>query len=118
MPWCVGAKVLCRGQLGTIFSFASGVYSSKQEYASSAGGCTIAFEVDGERALIDYNSLGKGKGGARLQRPPPSLRPPPRQVPSFAYSEDLRARVLDTYHTECATSPHASDMRRKRLAPH
>eukprot|EP00966_Prymnesium_polylepis_P156872 3624866-Prymnesium_polylepis.1 len=61
MPWCVGSAVLCRGQPGTITSFASGVYSSKQEYASSAGGCTIAFEMDGERALIDYQYLGKGK---------------------------------------------------------
>mmetsp|Transcript_4852 Transcript_4852/g.10690 ORF Transcript_4852/g.10690 Transcript_4852/m.10690 type:complete len:144 (-) Transcript_4852:451-882(-) len=83
MPWCVGSAVLCRGQLGTIEKFASGAYSTKEEYASSAGGCTIAFEVGGARALIDYTSLGKGKGGARLQRPPPLLRPPSRVVPKF-----------------------------------
>eukprot|EP00966_Prymnesium_polylepis_P144665 3340721-Prymnesium_polylepis.1 len=34
------------------------------------------------------------------------------------YSDELRSRVLNTYHAECATSPHASDSRRKRLARH
>ena len=34
------------------------------------------------------------------------------------YSDELRERVLETYHAECATSPHASDSKRKRLAPH
>ena len=116
-PFYVGDTILCRGQPGTISSFASGVYLSKEEYASS-GGVTISFEVSGEEALVDYTSLGKGKGGARLQRVAPSLRPPPRATPSFAYSEELRERVLTTYHAECATSPHASDSKRKRLAPH
>jgi hypothetical protein len=74
--------------------------------------------VAARQALVEYTSLGKGKGGARLQRPPPRLRPPARAVPSFTYSSDLRARVLDTYHAECATSPHAGDLRRKRLAKH
>ena len=32
--------------------------------------------------------------------------------------KELRKRVLTTYHAECATSPHASDSKRKRLAPH
>ena len=83
MPFFVGDKVLCRRQLGIIHSFASGVYLSKEGYASS-GGCTIAFEVDGEQALVEYTSMGKGKGGARLQRAAPSLSPPPRATPSFA----------------------------------
>ena len=116
-PFFVGDSILCRGQPGTISSFASGVYLSKEEYASS-GGVTIAFEMNGEEALVDYTSIGKGKGGARLQRVAPSLRPPPRATPSFAYSDELRERVLTTYHAECATSPHASDSKRKRLAPH
>ena len=42
----------------------SGAYSSAVGYASSQSGCTIAFEVDGEKALVEYTSLGKGKGGA------------------------------------------------------
>eukprot|EP00966_Prymnesium_polylepis_P171952 3976256-Prymnesium_polylepis.1 len=87
MPWCVGSTVLCRGQRGTIEKFASGVYSTKAGYASSVGGCTITFDADGERALIDYTSLGAGKGGARLQREPPSLRPLQRNTPSFHMME-------------------------------
>ena len=52
-PFYVGGTVLCRGQLGTVHSFASGVYLSREGYASS-GGVTVAFEVDGGRALADY----------------------------------------------------------------
>ena len=59
-PFFVGDSILCRGQPGTISSFASGVYLSKEEYASS-GGVTIAFEMNGEEALVDYTSIGKGK---------------------------------------------------------
>eukprot|EP00966_Prymnesium_polylepis_P189901 4400550-Prymnesium_polylepis.1 len=107
-PWAVGDAVLCRGQPGTLHALGSG---------NRLGGCTVAFEVDGEKALIDYDSFGKGKGGARLQRPPPSLHPP-APVSSQGYDDALRARVLVSYHKDCATSPHASDTKRKRLAPH
>ena len=41
-----------------------------------------------------------------------------RAAPSFAYAEDLKQRVLETYHTECATSPCTRDMRTKSVAPH
>ena len=114
-PYFVGTRVLCRGQPGTIFAFSSGGYLSKEGYASS-GGVTIMFEVDDEQVKVQYSSLGKGKGGARLQRQMPSLRPPCRAGQRVGYSEELKQRVNQTYHIECATSPHMSDMRRKRLA--
>lgn len=117
MPWCVGNEVLCRGQPGIIQAFASGVSSTKEGYAS-AGGCTIAFEVDGETTCLEYESLGNDKGGARLQRCPPSLRPPQHRNDKFVIPEDVKQRVNDTYHAECCLSPHVSDMKRKRIAPH
>ena len=107
-PWAVSDAVLCRGQPGTLHALGSG---------DRLGGCTVAFEVEGEKVLINYESFGTGKGGARLQRPPPSLHPP-APASSKGYDHALRARVLSTYHAECATSPHASDTKRKRLAPH
>ena len=120
MPFCVGSSVLVgsRGQLGTISKFASGVLSTKPGYASSIGGCTICFEAEGEAVYIDYTSLGTGKGGARLRRPPPTLRPPSRVPNGHQYSEALKGRVIQTFHSECATSPCGKDERSKRLAPY
>ena len=120
MPFCVGSVVLVgtRGQVGEIDSFASGVLSTKVGYSGAIGGCTIRFEAEGESVLIPFTSLGRGKGGARLRRPPPSLRPRPRVAPAFAYSEALKERVNATYHAECATSPCTRDLRVKRVPPH
>ena len=98
MPFCVGSCVLCGGggQLGEIASSASGVYATKLGYANAVGGCTVSFEAEGEQVLIPYSSIGRGKGGARLRRPPASLRPADRVKPSFAYTSALKERVLTT----------------------
>lgn len=118
MPWCVGSAVLCRGQPGIIEKFASGVLSTREDYAGSVGGCSIRFEVDGEKMVMDYTSLGRGKGGARLQRPPPSLRTTKRSTCGHLLSKEVKDRVRDTYHAECLPSPHQGDERVKRLSRH
>ena len=112
MPFCVGSSVLCggRSQQGEIVKFASGAYAAKPGYAAAVGGCTVSFEAEGECVDVQYTSLGTGKGGARLRRPPPSLRPPSKAPPGFAFSDALKERVRGTYHT-CLlyTSPSPRD---------
>ena len=53
-PWAVGDAVLCRGQPGTLHALGWG---------GRLGGCTVAFEVDGEKAL-QHQSGPAARGGA------------------------------------------------------
>lgn len=106
-PWKVGEAVLSlRGQRGVIHSL------------HDDGSCEVLFNVGECEAIIHYASTGKGKGGARLHRPLPSLRPAGREQRKDATSKEARERVVRFCHKHLAESPYQRDAMRRRISPH
>ena len=104
----VGETVLCRGQLATLSS-----------YDSATGRCEVTFSYEDSKATVQYASrYGRGRGSARLQRPPALLLPPPRERFKGRVTKETREHVRETFELVCATSPHQKDKRRRRLSRH
>lgn len=61
--------------------------------------------------------FGKKAGSARLQRPPPTLAPPPRETRSDATNDKTRGLVREHAEELCATSPHKRDQKRRHVGP-
>ena len=107
-----GDAVLCRGSPATL-----------EWHDAATGRCGVRFEQDGVSETVPYASRFWQKGHdntgcARLQRPQPSLLPPPRAKPSFALSVETRQHVSDVFVVTCPTSPHQKDERKRTIAPH
>lgn len=106
-PLRLGEDVLCHGVPGELVELQEG------------GKCAVLFRSGGETQRVDYDQpLGKGKGSARLQRPPPLLQPPPRTTRSDVVSADVQLAVHDLFETVCPVSPHQRDGMKRRLSPH
>lgn len=107
-----GDAVLCRGKLATLAWF-----------DEATGRCGVTFSQDGFSETVPYASRFPKKGQdntgcARLQRPQPSLMPPPKATRSDAMSDETRANVRAVYELTCPTSPHTKDIRRRHLKVH
>jgi len=107
-----GDTVLCRGSLATLASF-----------EEATGRCEVTFSREGFSETVPYASRFhvkglENKGCARLQRPQPSLMPPPKTKRRDAISDETRAHVRAVYELTCPTSPHTKDIRRRHLAVH
>ena len=107
-----GDTVLCRGSLATLASF-----------DEATGRCEVTFSREGFSETVPYASRFhvkglENKGCARLQRPQPSLMPPPKTKRRDAISDETRAHVRAVYELTCPTSPHTKDIRRRHLAVH
>ena len=83
------------------------------------GSCVVTFRSGGGEQQVTYNSMyGKQAGSARLQRPPPTLAPPPRATPSNAISKETRALVDAHAKSICPESPCKRDHVRRHVGPH
>ena len=108
-----GDAVLCRGERARL-----------DWYDEASGRCGVAFSCEGVEEVVVYSSRFnvKGqppqKGCARLQRPQPSLMPPPRAVSQLSVSPDTKAHVAEVFALTCPTSPHQKDMQKRHLARH
>lgn len=106
-PLQEGETVLCRSELGTLVSL------------SASGKCSILFKAGNEERRVDYKqAFGRGKGSARLHRPPPSLHPEDRAERSDVVSTEVIEHVRDIYELMCPESPHQRDIMKRRVAPH
>lgn len=85
------------------------------EIDHQAGTCKLEFEGGGVKAMREYSSLGNGKGGARLSRPPPSLEPDERAERKDKKADTARADVEDFFDAQGARSPEARDQVRRRV---
>ena len=77
--------------------------------------CTLEFEGGGVKRVQQFDSLGDKPGGARLHRPAPSLRPPPRAQRGDEKAEKARPKVEELFNAEGATSPSMRDQVRRRV---
>ena len=77
--------------------------------------CTLEFEGGGVKRIQKFDSLGDKPGGARLHRPTPSLRPPPRVQRGDEKAEKARPKVEELFNAEGATSPSMRDQVRRRV---
>ena len=107
-----GDAVLCRGELATL-----------QWYDEASGRCGVTFSCEGIQETVPYSSRfavngQPKKGSARLQRPQPSLLPPPRALRKDRVSTELEAHVREIFELTCPISPHQKDARKRRLGPH
>ena len=110
-PYTVGDAVLSRGQPATLI-------------AIHGEGCTLEFRVGSAYEEVTFSKMwasvangGHRKGCARLQRPPPSIYPPPLATRSDATNEKVAALVYAHYLEKLARSPHQRDGMRRLLAP-
>lgn len=76
---------------------------------SGEGGppCVLTFRdiESGAKEEKSYSSMfGKKAGSGRLQRPPPTLAPPPRATRSDATSDETRTKIRMHALDVCATS--------------
>ena len=107
-----GDAVLCHGTLAAL-----------EWYDETTGRCGVRFEQDGVSETVPFASRFRQKGqdnrnSARLQRPQPSLMPPPRATPAIALSPETKQHVSEIFTLTCPTSPHQKDNRKRHLAPH
>ena len=65
-----------------------------------------------------FRDKGKDKESARLQRPQPSLMPPPRATSAQTTSLETREHVNNIFTLLCPTSPHQKDARKRHLGRH
>ena len=97
--------------------------------------CKLAFEIAGVKLTREYKCIYKGradwqvapglvssstafpKGSARLQRAPPSLRPPARETRKDEKAEAARPKVEELFNAEGARSPTMRDQVRRRVGP-
>ena len=78
--------------------------------------CALTFEsAEGVKALREFSSLGKGRGGARLSRPPISFRPDPRAKRKDAKADAAEPFVKQLFDEEGARSPSMRDEVKKRV---
>lgn len=106
-PYEVGEEGMSRGRPCKIIAV---------DHAS--GCCQLEFEVGGVKAVRDYTSLGKARGGARLSRPPLSLRPHSRSTRVDEKAEKVRKQVEEFFDEHGARSPAIRDEVRRRLGVH
>ena len=80
--------------------------------------CVLTFrdiESGAEEEKTYQSMFGKQAGSARLQRPPPTLAPPPRATRKDATSSETRAKIRTHTLEVCATSPHTRDQKRQHV---
>lgn len=84
------------------------------------GHCQLEYKIGDVKALREYTSIGKGRGGARLARPPISLRPHDRATRCDEKAEKVRQQVEveEFFDEHGARSPAIRDEVRRRLGVH
>ena len=107
-----GDAVLCRGELAKL-----------EWYDAASGRCGVTFSYEGVEETVTYASRFRVKGAdnkmsARLQRPQPSLMPPPRAQSKQAVDSTVRDHVREIFELTCPTSPHQKDRRKRHLGRH
>ena len=109
----VGDAVLCRGELARL-----------AWYDESTGRCGVTFSYEGVEETVPYTSRfhvkgrRREKGCARLQRPQPSLSPPPRAMSKLSVSSETKMHVREVFELTCPTSPHQKDACKRHLGRH
>lgn len=104
-PLSAGEQAMSRGRNCTVV-----------QIDSREGTCILAFEAGGVKSVRSYPSLGCGKSGARLARPPLSLRPKPRETRRDEKVERAREKVKEFFDAQGATSPGVRDQVQRRLS--
>lgn len=105
-----GDAVLCRGELARL-----------EWFDGPSGRCGVTFSYEGVEETVLYGSRFARVDGqprrscARLQRPQPSLQPPPRATSKQSVSLETKAHVHEIFELTCPTSPHQKDSRRRHL---
>lgn len=115
-PLKVGDSVLSHGdpcELTRIF------VDEREEEPEEGWPCVLTFrDANGASEEKSYNCMfGKKAGSARLQRPPPTLAPPPRETRNDAADAETRRLVLEHAQELCAESPHKRDQKRRHVGP-
>ena len=77
------------------------------------GSCTLSFSAEGIEATRIFKSIGRGKGGARLTRPPVSLRPGARAQRSDEKASKAEPSVREFCDAQGARSPSTKDRVRR-----
>lgn len=111
-----GNAVLCRGLLAHF-----------EWFDEQSGECGIKFVREGVESIVKYaarflvrgeNNANENKRSARLQRPQPSLMPPPRSKRIDAVGAETLEHVRQVYELTCPISPYQRDERKRYLGPH
>ena len=115
MPLRAGDSVLSHGDSCELTRIVVG----EGEEPEDGWPCVLTFR-GGDEASDEKSygcMFGKKAGSARLQRPPPTLAPPPRETRSDATNDKTRGLVREHAEELCATSPHKRDQKRRHVGP-
>lgn len=110
-----GDTVLCRGQQAHF-----------EWFNEQSGECGIKFVQEGIESIVKYAARFHvqdadahwNKRSARLQRPQPSLIPPPRAKRKDAVGAEALEHVRQVYELTCPISPHQKDERKRYVGRH
>ena len=113
LPLKVGDWVLSHGNLCQLTSIGEDDPSS---YAEEGPSCGLTFTVGDVTQQHSYLCrYGKGDGSVRLQRVPPTLKPPRRVISKNSVSAETRQLVKVHTYEICPESPCKWDEMRKHV---